>query len=229
MEIDNIDTGISNYNREVNNDNNQVLEENKSNQALLGKKTKSSIKGKKHNIFSSDNIFRKIKCYFINYLFTFINSVIKTKYGDNIGYDIFQKKLLNIDKKEILSSKGDKKLLGKTLKEIFSEDKSLAYSKNYNKNHNKELIDQLLNEEDEEKRVFFNKLFSLTFIKCFRHFRGSETIEELNGLSSSNDFLKKYENNEDYKNNLNYYIEHFEELIERKRNIKDKNKIESEN
>ena len=198
-------------------DNNMFLEDNKSKETILGRKMKSSSEKERIGRYSTDNIIKKIKNYFLSCLFVFINLVIKNKYNGNIGHDIFQKQLLKINKQKILSSKENKHLLNKTLKEIFSEVISPKYSNFYNKDHNRYLIQKLLNEEDEEKRVFFNKLFNLTFIECLKHFRGNEIIEELNGLESLDNILKKFEDDRDYREIFKYYIFHFEEIIKRKR------------
>ena len=143
--------------------------------------------------------------------------IINNKYNNNFG-----QKLVKIDNQK-LSSKDDKEFLNKTIKEIFSENViSKANLNLYNENHNRDLIEQLLNEEDEEKRIFFNKLFNLTFIECLKHFRGSIIIEELNGLDSWDKFLNKFKDEKDYQENVKYYIFNFEKVTERKRNKKEK-------
>ena len=210
-------TGSLNQKKEILLDNNKYFDENQSKKTLLGKKMKGPSKKERIGKFSTDNIIKKIKSYFLTCLFNFINLIIKNQYNGNIGHDIFQKQLLKINKQKILSSKENKQLLNKTLKEIFSEVISTKYSNFYNENHNRDLIQQLLNEEDEEKKVFFNKIFNLTFIKCLKHFRGTEIIEELNGLESLDNILKKFEDDKDYRENFKFYIFHFEEIIERKR------------
>ena len=210
-------TGSLNQKKEIFNDNNKFLDVNKLKETLLGRKMKGSSEKERIGRYSTDNILKKIKTYFLSCLFIFINLVIKNKYNGNIGHDIFQKQLLKINKQKILSSKENKHLLNKTLKEIFSEVISPKYSNFYNKDHNRYLILNLLNEGDEEKRFFFNKLFNLTFIECLKHFRGSVIIEELNGLESLDNILKKFEDDRDYREIFKFYIFHFEEIIKRKR------------
>ena len=219
LNLENSDTGFSNLKKEENINNTKVSDNNKPKNDLLGKKKQKKI----HTKYDFDNIFKKIKSTLLIYLLNFINMIIKKIYNGNIGHDIFLRQLLRIDNKEF-SSIDNKEILNKTLKEIFSE-KSLSkkYSK-YNENHNKYLIEQLLNEEDEEKRVFFNKLFDLTFIKCLKHFSGSEIIEELNGLDSLDKFLNKFEDDIEYQENVKFYVSQIEEIMERKRKKpKDKN------
>ena len=219
LNLENSDTGFSNLKKEENINNTKVSDNNKPKNDLLGKKKQKKI----HTKYDFDNIFKKIKSTLLIYLLNFINMIIKKIYNGNIGHDIFLRQLLRIDNKEF-SSIDNKEILNKTLKDIFSENSlSKKYSK-YNENHNRYLIEQLLNEEDEEKRVFFNKLFNLTFIKCLKHFRGSEIIEELNGLVSLDKFLNKFEDDIEYQENVKFYVSQIEEIMERKRKKpKDKN------
>ena len=217
LNLEKCETGISNLKKEENINNNKDLENNKSKKNLLGRKKK-----KKHSKYSTDNIIRKIKSYFFIYLLNFINKIIDNKYNGNIGQDILQKQLLKIDNK-IFSSKDDKQLLNKTLEIIFSENISGIYHR-YNKTHNKVLIKKLLKEEEDEgKRKSFKKLFNLTFIECLKHFRGSEIIEELNGLDHLDNFLNLFKDDKDYQDNVKYCINNFEEIIEKKRSKEGKN------
>ena len=77
-----------------------------------------------------------------------------------------------------------------------------------------------MNEEDENKRIYFRKLFNLTFIECLRHFRGSERINELEGLNGFDNIKNKYENDIDYLETLNYYIYNYEIITNKKRSQK---------
>ena len=210
LNLEDCETGLSNLKKVGNVNNNKVSENNKPENNLLRNKKKT------HTKYDFDNIFKKTKSTLLIDLLNFINKLIKKKYNDNIGHDIFLKQLLRIDNKEF-SSIDNKVLLNKTLKEIFSENAlSKKYSK-YNESHNRDLIQQLLNEEDEEKRVFFNKLFNLTFIKCLKHFGGSEIIEELNGLDSFDGFLNKFKDEPEYQKTVKHYISNIEKIMERKR------------
>jgi hypothetical protein len=213
IQLDFIDTGISNHKKEDFIDNNKILNDNQPKTHYLGKKKKRI-----HDKFAKDNIIKKIKSTLLNYLFNFINLVIYNRYNGNIGHDVLKKQLLKIDKTEMLPSKNNKVLLNKTLKEIFSGDFSIIYSKSYNEKHNKDVIDELLNDENKERRDFFNKLFNLTLIDCLNHLRG-KYIEQLHGFASLNDILKKYENDYDYIKELNYYFLNFEEIIGKSRII----------
>ena len=225
FDLENRETGISNKKKEVNIDNNKILDDNKSKTKFLGKKKKNSSKKESERKYDGDNVKRKIKSTLLSYLLSFINLIIKKKYNYNIGQDRPLKQLVKIDYQK-LSSKDDKEFLNKTLNEIFSENEITKANLNlYNENHNKDIINQLLNEENEEKRDFFTKLFNLTFIKCLKHFRGSENIEELNGLDSLDKFVNKFKNKTNYQEIVKYYIFNFEKVIERKRKRSKKEKI----
>jgi hypothetical protein len=226
MQLDFIDTGISSHKKEDCIDNNKVLNDNETNVNLLGRKKKDSSKENRHDKYAKDNIIKKIKTTLLNYLLKFINRVIKNRYNGNIGHDVFKKQLLNIDKEEILSSGSNKPLLKKTLKDIFSGVFNSKYKKNYVDDHNKNLINELLKDKDKEKRDFFKSLFNLTFIDCLNHLRGNN-IEQLHGLGPLNDILKEYEDEPEYKKELEYYFDNFEKIIENSRVIKNKKKAKS--
>ena len=154
------------------------------------KKVKTSAKGRpkngkkdngkesKHNKFSDDNIRRKCKFIVLTYLKDFINKKIEEKY-DNIGYGINIKKLMSINKEQVSNANIDynKHFLKKSLAKIFSEPISSRYT-NYPKNKNENLIEELVNQKDKEKREYFQVLFSLNFLDCVNHFIGNEKIEK---------------------------------------------------
>jgi len=212
IQIDTRDTGISKENKI---DNNKVSDNNNPEPNLLGKKKNSSRKKKEHNKYSSDNVIKKIKSIIISCLLNYINKVIKDKYNGYIGHDIHINQLLKINKNKILSSKSNKPLLNKTLKEIFSESYSTKYTKSYDEKHNEKLIEKLLNEENEEKKSFFNQLFNLKFTDCLNHING-KYIELLNGLDSLDKILEKFED-EEYRNYFKKFFGQFEEIIGRSR------------
>lgn len=49
------------------------------------------------------------------------------------------------------------------------------------------LIKYLMNEKDENKRIYFNKLFNINFIECLNNFIGKKFIPELDGLKCLED------------------------------------------
>ena len=182
----------------------------------LGRKKKDSYEARKHTKYCTDNIFKKIKSSILELLYPYYNKKILNAYNGNIGHGIFKKILLKIKQDQILNSKDDDIFMNKKIKEILSDDISNRFS-NHLKEHNKNLIEQLLNEEDEEKRKIFQNLFELTFIDCLEHFRGTKYFSQLQGLETLNEYCKKFENDEDYLKLFRHYVNNFENEILRKR------------
>ena len=183
---------------------------------FLGRKKKNSSEKGKHNKYSEDNIIRKCKSFLLNVLSSFINNFIYKIFNGNIGLGTNIKQLLKLNQKQIVDAKHNKQFLDKKLKDIFSEDISKNCSC-YPLEHNKNLINNLLNEKDQEKRIKFKNLFELTFLDCLKHFRGSNNINILQGLQSLDDIYKKFGDDEEYSNLFIYYIKNFENVILRKR------------
>jgi len=176
-----------------------------------------------HNKFSDDNIRRKCKHMIIKNLLGFINLKINKLYNGKIGHGIFRRELKTLNQSQIsdASVNFNKNFLNKTLRDIFSENITGRFSI-IPLNFNQKLIDQLINERDEDKKTYFNKLFSLTFYDALRHFRGEIKISELEGLEcfdkEKNKILNKYdEDGEDYVQSINYYLNNFEKIINNKR------------
>jgi len=189
---------------------------------LLGRKRKDDIRNGDHNKFSEDNLRRKCKHLVLESAFNFINDKIKEKYNGNIGNGRFIRQLLilNHKQKSDASIQFNKDFLNKTLGDIFSEKISSRYTI-YNPYHNKCLIKLLTGNEDEEKKIYFSKLFCITFVDCLRHFRGSKKIEELEGMNGFDKIKSKFENDADYLKSLGYYIMQYEEIMNNKRARKD--------
>ena len=186
---------------------------------LLGRKKKYSNEAGEHDKFTADNLSRKCKCIILKNLYIFINRKIKLVY--NIPNKDNKKQLLKINQRQIVSSKVDYniKFLKKTLKDIFSENISSKFIKYY-REHNKLLIQSLLNEEDEEKRKIFEKLFGLTFLDCLNHFRGSKYIKELEGMATLDEVCDTFIDEKDlesYKYQFKYFINNFENIIMNKK------------
>ena len=199
---------------------NIIKTKNKQHKKKLGRKKKSSNEQGKHTKYSEDNILRKIKTTIIAYLYNFLNSTIYNIYSGKVGKGIMIKQLKKLNQKQIIDSIKNKVFLNKNLEHIFSEDISNKYS-NYSYDHNKKVIKGLLNEEDEEKRVIFAKIFSLNFLDCLMHFRGSKYIPELKGLVSFDDItVEKFAGDQEYFDLFKYYIYNYEEIIMKKRNRK---------
>ena len=191
----------------------QEEEERSSKRKILGRKRKgSSIKGI-HNKYNLDNILRKIKSNLLDILFKFINKKINEMYKYIPNYNIKKDILMKIQKNEIVDTTADfnKEFMNKTLKIIFSVDISHKY-KQYDHDHNEKLIIKLLNEKNDEKRIFFEKIFNLTFFECLEHFRGTKENPELKGIKNFEQFKEKYKSDINYIKSLNYYVNNYEEI-----------------
>lgn len=195
----------------------------KNNKKGLGRKRKNSKDKGIHNKYSEDNILRKIKSTLLSYLYNFINFSIYSIYEGNIKKGLFKRELKKINQSQVVDTRTNKEFLHKTLKEIFSDNISTKYSY-YSNDYNRNLIEELLNESDYEKRMKFKNLFSLTFLDCLMHFRGNKIFDELKGLESFNKYKKKFEDDEEYLYLFDHYISHFEEIIIKKRHRNRKNR-----
>jgi hypothetical protein len=204
------------------------------NEKLLNKKRRNKRKNhsddKKHSKYSSDNTIRKVKHITLENFRNFANENIKVKYNNNIGFGMHQKKLLTINQRQKVDAtiEFNKQFMDKKLYEIFSDKISSRYT-NFDRDFNKKLINSLMNEKDLEKREYFQKLFNLSFFDCLSHFRGSREIKELAGLKLFSEYISEQNEDEDYKNQLEYYINNLEEILKKKRSRKSKNKEDQTN
>ena len=193
----------------------------------LGRKKKSESNYRKgdHNKFSDDNLRRKCKHVVLSNIMVFINEKIDCLYNGNIGNNIFKKKFLTLNKNQKADAtiNFNKNFLSKTLGDIFSDEISAKFT-NFRPDHNKLLVKTLINEKDEKKRVYFDKLFKLNFLECLKHFRRSVIIDELVGVRCFDEFKETLNEEDEYIRLLEYYINNFEDIIMRKKSRKSKNK-----
>ena len=193
-----------------------------------------------HDKFTDGNARRKLKRIIFTHLLKYINKQIKIKYNGKIGKGLFKKELYILNQAQIANSSitFNKALLNKTLYDIFS-DKISSRITNYPEDHNKVIIEELINEKDTEKRIYFKNLFNLTFLECLEYLRGDKYFEQLNGLELfsefkeiKQDYLKKYIDGEEYVKHLKYYLKEYEIIINKKiprESSKRKNKKEKKN
>ena len=232
-------THLENENREIVDpepfiqigDNRTIIDKKK-----CGRKRKNENNTTEHNKFSDDNVRRRVKHLCFKYLLLFINSQIKEIYNNKIGQGIFQKQLQTLNQSQISNAKilFNQQLLEKNLGEIFS-DKVTGKLTNIPSDHNKKLIQKLINEEDIEKRIYFQKLFNVKLKDCFEHFSGNKVINELEGMELFNEiseitseYLEKYEDGKDYIQQLEYYLKNYENIIKNKRSRKERSKKNEE-
>ena len=220
--------------KSITNHNKISEKENKRNSSGISefKKDKNRIK---HSKFSDDYLRIKCKYIVLSYIRDFINEKIAQIYKYNLGDGIKVKKLMNLNKRQIANTKikDNKAFMKKTLAEIFSDSISGRYT-NLPKDKNKILIKELINEKDEAKRIFFQKLFNLNFIECVEHFSNKRPVEILKGLMTFEkmknnpvELNKKHINiaNYNYLENLDYYFKNYENILSGKfsRNREKKN------
>jgi hypothetical protein len=232
-------THLENENREIVdpepfiqiNNNRTIIDKKK-----CGRKRKNENNTTEHNKFSDDNVRRRVKHLCFKYLLLFINSQIKEIYNNKIGQGIFQKQLQTLNQSQISNAKilFNQQLLEKNLGEIFS-DKVTGKLTNIPSDHNKKLIQKLINEEDIEKRIYFQKLFNVKLKDCFEHFSGNKVIDELEGMELFNEiseitseYLEKYEDGKEYIHQLEYYLKNYERIIKNKRARKERIKKNEE-
>lgn len=184
----------------------------------LGRKRKNDNTPGYHNKYSPDNILRKCKHIILNQLLIFINQKIKELYNGKIGNSIFKKELLTLNKEQKFNSKViyNKNFLNKTLGDIFSDDISTKYS-NYLPYHNKDLIMRLRNEEDQNKKNYFEKLFNITYLQSINHFIGLQKVDELNGLKCFSQLKDEMNEEEEYKNCIEYFLKNYESITMKKK------------
>ena len=192
-------------------------------QEKLGRKCKRnkymSPKDKKvHDKFTPDNLRKKIKNLVLKNLLEFINNKIKSMYNNNIGHGNSEKKLFCLKAQKTDTSSLYFEFMNKNLKDIFSQDISEKCSL-YKKDHNKNIIESLITDEDENKKNYFTKLFSLTFEDCLKNFRGEKNIKELGEEFKNFSSMKEQlliENGEEYVKCLEEKMKNLEEEIYKK-------------
>ena len=209
---------------------NNITEKKNDNKENNKKKEKNHIGT--HNKYSIDNIIRKCKVLVLNYLMDFINQKLMTLYNSKIGYGEREKQLKKINKEQTDNTKSDfnKTFLNKTIGEIFSAPISTRCS-SLPRNKNEILIKELMNEEDEEKRIYFTKLFNLSFIECLEHFSNVKPVDILKGLKLFDEMkndpveLNKKKivvGDNDYLIHLDQYIKRYANIINARRSSKRK-------
>lgn len=184
----------------------------------LGRKRKNENIKSEHNKFSDDILRRKVKHLVLKNLMNFINKKIYLLYKVNIGHNIYIKQLLTINGRQNSDAtiKFNQNFLKKKLGDIFSENISTKYS-NFDHDHNAKLIKNLKKEVDEKKRVFFIRFFNLTFLQGLKHYRGEEYIDELKGLKCFNEDKNTLNEDEEYIEILEKYIQNYEVNIMKKK------------
>ena len=204
----------------------EIKNKNKYNKKKCGRKRNkpdTDDNHEEHNKFSDDNMRRKCKHLVLNNSLKFINFQIDKIYNGNIGVGVFKKELKIVSQSQKFDATVtfNYHFLNKKLGDIFSEDISGRYT-NLPSNHNKLVIYNLMNEKDENKKQYFNKLFNITFIQCMKHFINQDSIKELEGMKCfndvKNDILNKCpKDGKEYIESLEYYLKNYEVIINNKK------------
>ena len=211
-ESEEIESKINN-NNDIININTPNIPEEKSEDTNLNKKRNrdKNINNKQINF---DKILRRIKMSILDAIIRFINHKIEIDYNYDIGKGICEKKILQIDKKELTHSKVEenKYFLLKNLKDILATNISKKYT-NYKKTHNIELIQKLINKGEDYK-----KIFELTFLNCVEYIRGTKNISILDGLDKIDDIIKIEEQKMDKDEIENFvdFIMDYENILDGK-------------
>ena len=195
----------------------------------LGKKRRNENSSREHDRYSDDNLRRKLKNLLLNKILDFLNERIYYIYEGKIGNGPRKKELLSLNQnnKYNITIEFNKKFIYKTIGEIFSGDISSKYT-SYLPTHNKQIIELLINEQDENKRLYFKKLFDIKFIQCVESFSGSKYYEELKDMKKFKDFKNSFKNDPKYFELLDYYLKNFEDIIKSKKGRQRKTKMEEE-
>ena len=184
---------------------------------------------KPHDKYSDDNMIKKCKNIVLKYILEFINRKIREKYLGKIGHGKFKKELKILKQEEKVNStvNSDKLFLNKSIKSIFSADISPRFS-NYPPEHNKLIIESLINEEDENRKIYFNSLFNITFLDCLKYFTGDIIIKELEGFIKFSSLEEKIKNKhgKSYLDLMIYYLKGFQEIINNKKSRKIHKKVD---
>ena len=191
-----------------------------------GRKLKNSKEQGFHNKFTFDNIIRKIKAISMKSFFNFFNNKIKEVYKDSEVKSLWGLKKLNQSQIKNSNIEYNRLFFEKSLKDIFSDNITTKW-KTEERDHNKKLIEKLLNEENKEKKIIFEKILNYKFIDIVKYLRGErEGLDQLKGLDFDEYMWNKIKKDENYliifKNNM----ENIEKLIQNKkpRNRQKKNK-----
>ena len=199
--------------------NNQKKDNKDIDNQFLEKKTKEAkTEKKKHKKLDDQSMRKECKSILLDCILDFINRKIGELYNFKIGNVKNTKLFQNLNQKQISENKinFNKDFINRPLKEIFSE-KIKSRITTFIPFHNLQLVKQLTNEPDIEKRNFFNKLFNLTFLQCLKHFRESEFYEELNGMKLLKEVINEHLKDKNYIEVLNYYFSDYEKILEKKK------------
>ena len=190
-----------------------------------GRKTKYDKTERLRGKNSSDNIIKKCKGIFFNYIIIYVNLIIK-KYALNLQKNF---ELLNLSYESYvnnLKKENEINLLNMSLKDFVSLDISSRYG--FNLDFNQQKMKKILN--DEQDNVILNSLLNMTFsqwIDVFTNKIENSFDFEFNGLQN---VLNNLYNNEDdeYFSRFIFYLFNYQNWFQNKKGRKPKRKINSD-
>ncbi len=194
-----------------------INEENTKKNKKKGRKNKNSDEEGDHTKYTEDNMIKRIRINYINFLINKSNKEINNSYHDKT---LLLKKL-NPNQANIYRVEENKIFIHKKLKDIFSDDISTKY-KTFEPKYNQKVIEKLINEENLDKKEKFTKLFNITFIESLEHLCGKKIIEGLEGFGTLDEFIDNYfkKEEEEYKKIIKANILDYEKNIYAKKQRK---------
>ena len=174
-------------------------------------------KRKRHTKYSPDNIRSNITNLILKLIKECINTEIKpkskiySKYGGKIL-------ITSNDDRRKATIGFYKKFYQKSIKDIFSTNISGRYKSIKEQNHNENLINSLLNDNNEERKQFYEKLFNQKLIDFFKKFKDNTDYiidgKKLEGFSTFNNIEFKFAKDQKYLDTLKNYLPKFEKLLD---------------
>ena len=193
-----------------------------------------------HDKYGNDNILKKIKHISIYSCFNFINETLEKIYNKYPTKKKFEHQLIKLDHAIIKDTKVEinKSILDNSMKWIITNKTSSKYKK-YDGNHNKTLLEKSLldcNEEDKNKLELMLNMKYKEFLDFYRGnkpeynqiFEGLVTFEQ---YYKSENFLKDNQDHENYKKELEKYLNNYEKIlkdIKGRKLKKSKNKMKND-
>lgn len=167
-----------------------------------GRKKKDEKEKGDHTKFCEDNLMRKIKSNFLEYIHNNLNKSFQNK-----NYK-FLRLYSNIN--ENLKKDYNMDLMKKTIKELYENSPiSCKYRKQKNDNSdiNKKLIQQIYNEQDVEKKEFeVINLLNLTYLDLLKLFRTTYLSNFLDKIA------KEEKSKKETEENIQCYVRRIKEL-----------------
>ncbi len=188
------------FNNQVNlvdRDNNLIIYE-KRGRKNKSKNSKIILKEHKinnlHSKENDDNIRRKIKCHFHNFIINYFNNLIKEKKKGNLKFKKIKYSYALND-----TMKFNKILLLSKISDFFKLEISSKY-KNYQKNENELVYEKLIKRFDNEVR----QLFDLTYIEFYEKYYLNEAFNNNSKPKNFYSLFKNERNKESDENKIRY-------------------------